>query len=452
MSKKLPISFVERLSAIPFYILGAVLGLAVFGPLLLLALGPSPIWFIPRGIRALWAWRPLFGTEKTVLYWSLYEYKPALSILDKVKYGLVISLKIIAFPLYAYWTGLRTSIGEFIYPAGSRWKKSAAIPKTYDSYIQMADGRRLYTFTFCPQDKLIKGENGNITDVERGEQDELLTETTRRYVIFSGGNGATFRNYLPLMETLAQKGNVYTIGFDHSSFGSSGRVINGLIHHLPMLSQDIAVEELSAQVQRLLEKRVDPSKITLYGHSLGGAIATLTAARFPGVKLYNDRSLSSTSAVLQGWLLPDPDCPPNTVKERIVHALKTGFISPVIAVGSMILKLVNWNCNAGAAFTKIGAERREYTVIRRKLPPEDGTVTHINDEFIPYSASIHRIPALKAERSATKAKGAVPLSHKFFQYPKKSILHNAELAKLSSTSHAEEAPALGRLQTLCKLG
>jgi pimeloyl-ACP methyl ester carboxylesterase len=435
MSKKLQPSFAEYVSSIPFYLLGVVLGLAVFIPIFSLALALSPLCFIPIGIRALWAWRPLFSNDKTVSYPFLYEYKPALSILNKVTYGLVMCIKIITFPLYAYWTGLRTVIGQLIYPEGLNGENTDTIPRSYSSYIQMADGRRLFTLTFHPQDQL--QEDGDI--VSRGE--DSLPPEKHRYVIFSGGHGTTYRDYLPLMEKLAhtQDASVYTIGFDYSSFGLSGRIINDQIHHLPMLSQDIAIEELSAQVQRLLDKGIDPSKITLYGHSLGGAIATLTAARFPGIKLYNDRSFSSISAVLKGWLLPgNPDYPPNTVKGRIVYALKTGCISPVIAVGSVILKLVNWNCNAGAAFAKIEAERREYTVIRHKLSQADWTATaHINDEVIPYYASIHRIPELKAARSATKATRGVPRSHKFFHNPtdgSRSTL-DGEAPKLSNFFH-----------------
>jgi hypothetical protein len=152
-----------------------------------------------------------------------------------------------------------------------------------------------------------------------------------------------------------------------------------------------------AQVQRLLDMGVSPENITLKGHSLGAAIATLVAYHFhqhnKRMNVFNDRSFSSlnklVSIMVHRHLQPTYEAE-LTFKRRVL-------IGVVGLMCKLLVRMSNWNIQASSAFKAIPNEYKEYIVVSRR--GEGGAAT-VNDNTVPYHASIHT--ALKRERHSKK--------------------------------------------------
>ncbi len=133
-----------------------------------------------------------------------------------------------------------------------------------------------------------------------------------------------------MFKDLANVTKASVIGFDYPNVGIGGK---GAIR-----SEKALVNEGIAQVQRLLDQGIEANKITLYGHSLGGAVATLVAAHFhdkkppQAVSLINDRSFTTAGDQAVSLL-----------------GLKNAF---VIGVFKMLFNL-SWKMDALSAYNKI---------------------------------------------------------------------------------------------------
>jgi len=149
------------------------------------------------------------------------------------------------------------------------------------------------------------------------------------YVIKFCGNGMTYHQIISELVSTAERNNATVIGFDYPNVGSSTSV--------RIYSQTQLVNSGIAQVQRLLDKGINPKNITLHGLSLGGGVATLVAAHFhqqnPPKKVYliNDRSFSSIANAVSGFRR-------SSNMENIVR---------------FALYLLGWNMNAADAYRKI---------------------------------------------------------------------------------------------------
>jgi len=245
---------------------------------------------------------------------------------------------------------------------------------------------------------------------------EDVTDTP--HIIYFAGNSSTVLRYenAIMVDALQMKAKV--IGFHHSSFGQSGVLMsNGEVCHKPAASHHTLVEEAIAQVQRLLDKGVPAEKITLYGHSLGGTIATAVAYHFHNLQkpqrvfIFNDRSLITPTAFATGIILPEKNKPnrPWLIKDYIRFGLAKG-LQPIFKTFVM---LSGWDFDV-SYFAKIPAAHRQYLLARGKA--DNGQI--ITDELIPYQASIHKIDTIKNEYKEWKKKQPESMRdnpHKFYK-------------------------------------
>ena len=359
-----------------------------------------------------------------------YHYRPKKHLREQAVSSVKILIRFATFPAYIFATGVGTLIGLAIYPATLLYSKSSSsgllglISKIFvkerdDSchveaeferttnaamnnflikkyLIEMPNHVRLYTREFTPPANIEKDP------------------TTTKHIIYFKGNGMRYEEDIESMKKDALDLNATVIGFHHSNFGGSGRCNpNGSIEPIAPSSQKELIQEGIAQVQRLIDKGVPSNLIILHGHSLGGGIATLVAWHFEQqgtpVKLYNDRSFSSISDVVKTHLLEK------------APILKTLLIA---SIPKIIIKLLNWDLNAGDVITKLS--HWDYSVVRERVSPQ----VVINDGVIPYGASVHKALGVQGKRKDEKQVAATPeiknqiqhshkfgTNRKFFEYP-----------------------------------
>ncbi len=157
------------------------------------------------------------------------------------------------------------------------------------------------------------------------------------------------------------------ITFDYPGVGKSSDVKATKTKHL--------VKAGIAQVERLLKQGVKPENIVLDGISLGGAVATLTAAHFHNLKppqgpvrvrLINERSfgkLSSEAAAMASHVL-------------------TGKLAVLIPFVSPLIKLTGMEMDAAKAY--------------KSIPDEFKTCLFADkDEVIPYKVSLAKAVGVK---------------------------------------------------------
>lgn len=210
----------------------------------------------------------------------------------------------------------------------------------------------------------------------------------QKYVIYFGGNLTHYEYNIDSLKEDARNLKANVVGFNLRGVGkSTGKA----------QSKDNLVTDGIAQVQRLIDQGVSPENIILNGHSLGGAIATLVAKHFHGLKqpinLFNSRSFSSITDFLVGYirLLGKPKL---GHKERLGGIVLGWLAKPII---KFVVSLVNWEIDAGSAFKKIPEAYREYIVVRTNKKNREKAM---DDAVIPHYASIHK--ALSAERRDRK--------------------------------------------------
>jgi len=327
-----------------------------------------------------------------------YTYRPeSKSIYEKTMDMGRSVLKYALFPLYMVGMAVKKIVMDIAFP--SDFDSQHIVPglenrisKEYNKKIisiNMPDNVKLHTCEYSLK---------NSTENDATE----TCDHSKPHIIYFGGNMVRYEDYLSGMIDDAKNYNAKVIGFHHSFYGKSGKMMpDGTLRHITVTSTSILVEEGIAQVHRLLDNNVPANNITLYGHSMGGAIATLVAAHFNErnipVKIFNDRAFSNCTDYVMGKFEP--------------KAKKFSFISHLVRpIVEVILKLTDWNLDAGKAFHKIPKENRQYTVARNKndaMPDYENreqlnTYTIASDDIIPYAASIHRVPEIRQERKAAK--------------------------------------------------
>lgn len=193
------------------------------------------------------------------------------------------------------------------------------------------------------------------------------------HLLTFGGNGSIASDVLDNAKEFATKAKLIVHEINLPGIGfSDGRMTN----------HTHAIEGAILQVQYLINHGVDPEKIILCGHSLGGAIATITAAHFHSkgqrVSVFNNRSFSTLSSTVNGMMLSTP--PITVIVGILMTALsltasvcyrnyKTGFtvkpnlpfavkLLPILLLGlnagiKLTLKATNWEMNAGNAYLSI---------------------------------------------------------------------------------------------------
>ncbi len=175
------------------------------------------------------------------------------------------------------------------------------------------------------------------------------------YLIYFNANNQFYEEKLNYAQYLIEDLECNVLGFNYRGSGqSTGRV----------KSKDDLVKDGIAQVQKLLDENVDPEHITLYGHSLGGAIATLVTAHFhkQGKKIYvfNDRSFSTITRVAVGWL-------------RRRSPFLAWLAKPLI---KFVLDSTKWEIDAESAYRSIPDSYKEYMVAKSDLVITDEGSLH----------------------------------------------------------------------------
>lgn len=372
--------------------LAAVLVLPVVAPPFILL---AAFYF---GLKQLWLTRPIFF-ENNHAQENDYTYTPEpRSRTQRIWNGVQLFLKITLFPLYVLVLGLKVMLMSVIYP--KNWQgfffRYADTPV---SNIKHAE-QHYHLEINDVEEKHFKVLMPHGIQLHTCEFSPKTTEALDRpYVIYFSGNNSAYNKHIQSMLTLVRETNATVVGFHHSGFGCSGRYLNGKLMHVPVTSSTSLVEEGVTQVQRLLDKGVPANHITLYGHSLGGAISSLVAFHFHKkgltLKVVNDRSFRSLTRVVMGWILPDP----KSITWKLARAARFSIAYLLRPIVKAILVLMDCEMEPGDAFTAIPSEYRKHFVIRDK-ETVNGKTKIVSDEMIFYAASMHRHPVLRAERKA----------------------------------------------------
>ncbi len=211
-----------------------------------------------------------------------------------------------------------------------------------------------------------------------------LSGASRKYLVCFNPNAAAVRGMLPFLKAYAEAiPDLTVVGFDYRGVGGSRGTRRPITHH------DLVTDGI-AQVQRLLDQGVAPRAIILYGYSLGGAIGILVAKHFHDlgkpVKIYNDRSFSSISQVVMGWIrrLGQP------LHHEPVFLKIVGWICKPFLKGCLMLG--GWEIDVARAFAALPLERKRCIVVRsdkndrraqdvQQRPQDDQAITHVGSLY-----------------------------------------------------------------------
>lgn len=234
-------------------------------------------------------------------------------------------------------------------------------------------------------------DGANLETIEINPKSAPLS---RGYIIHFNPNGGYYQKKLSTMQEEANETHCTVIGFNYRNTGNSIGILR---------TKDDLVNDGIAQVQRLLDSKVDPHHIVLKGYSLGGAIATLVAKHFHEqdltINVFSDRSFSNITNFVVGGIRRGSTIPNENLERETIRGKILGFVAkPFI---KLALSLTSWEIEAGEAFRKIPAPYREYICVRsskerrkKEAPLDDALITHY--------ASLHQ--ALKPERTIVKRK------------------------------------------------
>lgn len=208
---------------------------------------------------------------------------------------------------------------------------------------------QLWTHDGAMLDGAVMLQKGDKNDFENGEAEG------QKWVIQVNGNLQHYESGLSYMENICHEMNANVLVFNYRGVGES-------TGH-PTKIDDLVIDTATC-VQFLLDHGVDENDIIIYGYSIGGGVATKTAALFDGVNLINRNSYSSIGAVGK-TLFPIP-----LVKSVVVKAIK----------------LAEYDLDAAESWDKVTGEKL--------------IVCHFQDKVIPKSSSLYE--AIK-EQSQDKA-------------------------------------------------
>ncbi len=204
----------------------------------------------------------------------------------------------------------------------------------------------------------------------------------KKYIIHFNGNGTFANQTIPTLAAEGQEHECVVINFDYPGVGES----TGKSYRAKHM-----VDAGLAQVQRLLDMGVPAENIMLKGQSIGGGVATLTAAKLHDkgqkVSLYNERSFSKLS-----------DVPAKAIG------------GPIGKLVGFIIKKAGWEMNAIKAWNKIPAQYKEYCYAK-------------HDEVIPPKVS-GLAGAIKKQRAKEKDEAKVSLEKENDKERKLLVGHN----------------------------
>lgn len=222
------------------------------------------------------------------------------------------------------------------------------------------------------------------------EKEKPISE--RKFLITCMARNQNYMYWLKDFYTSAQNIGCTVIGFNYRGIDYS----KGMIW-----TQENIVDDVLAQTERLLQLGVKPENIAFEGMSMGGAVATIAAAKMHDkgfkVKLYNERSYRSLIRLIIGYVMPasnsNPWNPLNWLKYMIV-GLTYVTLAPIIII-------LGWHLDAASAWNKIPHACKNYSLARNHENSEqydDDDLVH--DSF----ASIASLMAEHVEQVKQKQK------------------------------------------------
>lgn len=251
------------------------------------------------------------------------------------------------------------------------------------------------------QEEYIPAKGGanlkTLTVLNKNEAKKDIAE--QRYVINFNPNAGRYQDNFNQMTRGANNLFTHVVGFNYrNTAGSTWKPSDPTAN---VIQKDL-VNDGIAQVQHLLDKGVKAKNITLNGHSLGGAVATLVAAHFHAkeekVYLFNDRSFSNLTNTAVGWVRTLGS---SGHKETTLGKILGWFAEPIV---KLALSVSKWEMEVAEAYVTIPKEYREHTLIRSSKEDRKNHPEIVDDSTIPHSASLHNAPQLKTERRQEKEK------------------------------------------------
>ena len=193
----------------------------------------------------------------------------------------------------------------------------------------------------------------------------------RKFVIACLSRDQNYMSWIRDFNYSAENIGCTVIGFNYRGIDYS----KGMVW-----TQENLIADALAQVERLIALGAKPENIGLEGMCLGGAVATLVAARLHErdikVHLYNERSFRSIPRLIAGYILPAASSsqwnPLNWLR-YLASGIAYVFTSPV-------LWFAGWYIDAASAWDKIPEAYKNYSVIRSpndantELFKEDGNI------------------------------------------------------------------------------
>lgn len=224
--------------------------------------------------------------------------------------------------------------------------------------------------------------------------------TCNKYIIFFNGNNSFFELRHRFIEycKIAKQLDIQAVIFNYRGVGkSTGDVKNAIC----------LKEDGIAMVDNLLSKGVPPENIILFGHSLGGGVASVVAEHFFDkglhLSLFNSRSFS-TLTYAATYLFPASVKMKitlnrnnskfynlffgNRVISKCITFLKNIiYIYPTYYFIKFVFKYTDWEIDALSAYKKIPFERKSGIIVYSH-PNEMNENTYVDDEVIAAEASM----------------------------------------------------------------
>lgn len=193
----------------------------------------------------------------------------------------------------------------------------------------------------------------SVETIGTGEDAKPMSE--RKFVIICMPQQQNYINWIKDARYSAENIGCTVIGFNYRGVDYSKGVV---------WTENNMVDDTVAQVNRLLALGAKPENIGIEGRCIGGAVATLAAARLHDrgdkVKLYNERSFRSVPRLITGYILPDADSSylnPLTYLRYFIVGLVYLTIVPIIW-------LAGWHVDAASAWDRIPVTDKNYSVAR----------------------------------------------------------------------------------------
>ncbi|HAU1636775.1 TPA: Dot/Icm T4SS effector SdbA [Legionella pneumophila] len=191
-----------------------------------------------------------------------------------------------------------------------------------------------------------------------GEEEEQKSMGERKFIITCIARDQNFINWIKDLNYTAKNLGATAISFNYRGVDYS----RGLVW-----TENNLVDDILAQVQRLISLGADPRNICLDGMCIGGAVATIAAAKLHEkgmkVKLNNERSFTSLSSLVFGFIVPELQTAnwwsPLTYGRFVLAGVVYVLLTPLIW-------MAGWPVDVTKAWNRIPAQDKMYSVVRDK--------------------------------------------------------------------------------------